>query len=123
MQGGLPASNGTRQFAQELFDKLPGKSGSNGRPPVAAPSHRMQEAAARAFVRQNAQYALLEEEEEEEEAAAALPAPTTAALPKKREKKMRKDRAGNAGHVQRCMRHVSYVSICQNSACIEDPVR
>lgn len=96
MQGGLPASSGTRQFAQELLDKLPGKSGSNGRPPIAAlPNQRTQEAAARAFLKQNAQYALLEEEEDED-AAPELPAPTTAALPKKREKKLRKERAGNA---------------------------
>ena len=95
MQGGLPASNGTRQFAQELFDKLPGKSGSNGRPPVAAPSQRTQEAAARAFLKQNARYALLDDEEDED-AAPVLPAPTTAALPKKREKKLRTERAGDA---------------------------
>lgn len=95
MQGGLPASSGTRQFAQELLDKLPGKSGSNGRPPIAAPSQRTQEAAARAFLKQNAQYALLEEEEDED-AAPVLPAPTTAALPKKREKKLKKERAGEA---------------------------
>ena len=101
LQGGLPASSGTRQFAQELFDKLPGKSGSNGRPPLAVPSQRMQDAAARAFVRQNAQYALLEEEDEED-AAPVLPAPTTAALPKKREKKLRKDRAGDALHGKAC---------------------
>lgn len=95
-QGGLPASSGTRQFAQELLDKLPGKSGSNGRPPIAAlPSQRTQEAAARAFLKQNAQYALLEEEEDED-AAPVLPAPTTAPVPKKREKKLRKERAGNA---------------------------
>ena len=93
VQGGLPASSGTRQFAQELLDKLPGKSGSNGRPPTAAPSQRTQEAAARAFLKQNAQYALLEEEEDED-AAPVLPAPTTAALPRKREKKLRKERAG-----------------------------
>ena len=108
VQGGLPASSGMRQFAQELFDKLPGKSGSNGRPPLAAPSQHMQDAAARAFVRQNAQYALLEEEDEEE-AAPVLPAPTTAALPKKREKKLRKDRAGDALHGKACAEFVSIV--------------
>jgi len=95
LQGGLPATSGTRHFAQELFDKLPGKSGSNGRPPVAAPQHRVQDAAARAFVRQNAQYSLLvDDDDDEEEAAQELPAPTTAALPKKREKKLRKEKAG-----------------------------
>lgn len=103
----MPASSGTRQFAQELFDKLPGKSGSNGRPPVTAPTQRTQEAAARAFLRQNAQYAQLEEEEDED-AAPVLPAPTTAALPKKREKKLRKERAGGACMPRQAMQLISY---------------
>lgn len=90
----MPASDGTRQFAQDLFDKLPGKSSSNGRPPVAPANQRVQDAAARAFVRQNAQYSLLVDDDEDEDAAPDLPAPTTAPLPKKREKKLRKDKAG-----------------------------
>lgn len=115
-QGGLPASSGTRQFAQELLDKLPGKSGSNGRPPIAAlPSQRTQEAAARAFLKQNAQYALLEEEEDED-AAPMQPPPTTAPLPKKREKKLRKERAGNA----RVVWHTWYrhAAVPANSYCL-----
>ena len=94
LQGGLPASDGTRQFAQDLFDKLPGKSSSNGRPPVVPANQRVQDAAARAFVWQNAQYSLLVDDDEDEDAAPDLPAPTTAPLPKKREKKLRKDKAG-----------------------------
>lgn len=93
LQGGLPATSSTRQFAQELFDRLPGKSGSNGRAPMAAPSQRAQDAAARAIVRQSAQYSLLIDDDEED-AAPDLPAPTTAPLPKKRERKLRKDKAG-----------------------------
>lgn len=91
-QGGLPANSGTRQFAQELLDRLPGKSGSNGRAPVAAPTQRVQEAAARAFLKQNAQYGLLLEDDDADEAAPDLPAPTTAALPKKKNKKLKKDK-------------------------------
>ena len=94
LQGGLPANSGTRQFAQELLDRLPGKSGSNGRAPVAAPTQRVQEAAARAFLKQNAQYGLLLEDDDAEEAAPDLPAPTTAALPKKKNKKLKKDKTG-----------------------------
>lgn len=94
MQGGLPANSSTRQFAQELLDRLPGKSGSNGRAPAAAPTQRAQDAAAHALVRQSAQYSLLIDDDEEDGAAPELPAPTTATLPKKREKKLRKDKAG-----------------------------
>jgi len=94
MQGGLPANSSTRQFAQELLDRLPGKSGSNGRAPAAAPTQRAQDAAAHALVRQSAQYSLLIDDDEEDGAAPELPAPTTAPLPKKREKKLRKDKAG-----------------------------
>ncbi|DBA85647.1 TPA: hypothetical protein ACH3X1_005222 [Trebouxia sp. C0004] len=92
-QGGLPANSSTRQFAQELLDRLPGKSGSNGRAPAAAPTQRAQDAAAHALVRQSAQYSLLIDDDEEDGAAPELPAPTTAPLPKKREKKLRKDKA------------------------------
>ena len=94
MQGGLPANSSTRQFAQELLDRLPGKSGSNGRAPAAAPTQRAQDAAAHALVRQSAQYSLLIDDDEEDGAAPELPAPTTAPMPKKREKKLRKDKAG-----------------------------
>ena len=94
-QGGLPASGATQGFAQQLLDRLPGKSGSNGRAPVAPPSQRTQDAAARAMLRQNAQYdLLLDDQDEDDEAAAHLAAPTTAAVPKKKEKKIRMDRAG-----------------------------
>ena len=94
LQGGLPANSSTRQFAQELMDRLPGKSGSNGRAPAAAPTQRAQDAAAHALLRQSAQYSLLIDDDEEDGAAPELPAPTTAPLPKKREKKLRKDKAG-----------------------------
>ncbi len=96
LQGGLPANSSTRQFAQELLDRLPGKSGSNGRAPAAAPSQRAQDAAAHALLRQSAQYSLLidDDDDEEDGAAPEMPAPTTAPLPKKREKKLRKDKAG-----------------------------
>ena len=113
LQGGLPATSSTRQFAQELFDRLPGKSGSNGRAPVAAPSQRAQEAAARAIVRQSAQYSLLIDDDEED-AAPELPAPTTAPLPKKRERKLRKDKAGRVQGISalcesaRLITHIAY---------------
>lgn len=95
MQGGLPTSSATQGFAQQLLDRLPGKSGSNGRAPIAAPTQRAQDAAARAMLRQNAQYnLLLDDEEEDGDASEHLPAPTTTAVPKKKEKKIRKDRAG-----------------------------
>ena len=95
MQGGLPTSNATQGFAQQLLDRLPGQSGSNDRAPLAAPTQRAQDAAARAMLRQNAQYnLLLDDEEDDGDASAYLPAPTTAAVPKKKEKKIRKDRAG-----------------------------
>jgi len=95
LQGGLPANSSTRQFAQELLDRLPGKSGSNGRAPAAAPTQRAQDAAAHALLRQSAQYSLLIDDDDEEDGAAPeMPAPTTAPLPKKREKKLRKDKAG-----------------------------
>lgn len=60
---------------------------------MAATSQRAQDAAARAIVRQSAQYSLLIDDDEED-AAPDLPAPTTAPLPKKRERKLRKDKAG-----------------------------
>lgn len=61
---------------------------------MAAPTQRAKEAAARAFLKQNAQYGLLLDEDEEDGATADLPAPTTAALPKKKTKKLKKDKAG-----------------------------
>ena len=66
MQGGLPTSSATQGFAQQLLDRLPGQSGSNDRAPLAAPTQRAQDAAARAMLRQNAQYSLLLEDQEED---------------------------------------------------------
>lgn len=84
-------------FAQQLLDRLPGKSGTNGRAPVAPVTQRAQETAARAMLRQNAQYDLLVDDDDGDDDngdASLLPAPTTAAVPKKKEKKLRKDRGG-----------------------------
>ena len=97
LQGNLPATGSTRTFAQQLLDRLPGKSGTNGRAPIAPVTHRAQETAARAMLRQNAQYELLLDDDDEDNGngdASHLPAPTTAAVPRRKEKKLRKDQGG-----------------------------
>lgn len=83
IQGGLPDSSVTRDFADSLYNRIPRSSTQNG-----TTLYSQQERAKAALAVRNRRYALLDaSDEEEDEAAITAVAPTTSALPPEAKKK------------------------------------
>ena len=79
MQGDLPNSSETRRFAEELLAKIPGtKAGGPS-------SYQQAERAQALLARRNARYSVLMDEDDNDEDAEPPPAPTTSALPSRKQ--------------------------------------
>ena len=81
---GLPASSATRQFAEDLYNRMP--RSSSAQPGV----YQAQERQAAAYARQAASYKMLSDDEEDEAAAVEHAAPSTQPVSKAAKKQMRK---------------------------------